>query len=209
MTSVFKILEPHATLDMEVRPFYKTNDSAHQLGHAREVAVKALGINGYLGTPYPAEVVAAAAYYHDIRVDDRDEHHLLAGTHIDEKWDQSPALSKLTAEQRKDIANACREHRASFKGTYSSLLSEIVSAADRSAPGCGDAIQVQIDRAVRYGTEKEGMSPDEALRHGYSHIKEKYGTNGYARLNSVFRKYYAKELKEFQIAVDELVCPVM
>ena len=105
----------------------------------------------------------------------------------------------FTKDQLRLIAAAIREHRGSYKGEYTSPLSELVSSADRGAPDIGKKIM----RSYNYGLE-HGWNQARAVRNVIDQLSKKYGRQGYARYPSYYRALYAKELKDFQRTADSL-----
>lgn len=97
------------------------------------------------------------------------------------------------------IAAAIREHRGSYKGEYTSPLSDLVSSADRGKPDLGKKIM----RSWTYGME-HGYSPERAARNVVEQVQMKYGTGGYARMPSYYQAVYQRALDKFHRDVDAL-----
>lgn len=182
-----------------VFPYYKTNDKSHRINHADTVCELALKINASLDEPLKEELVILAAYYHDIHSQDRANHHTMAAKHVLET--DETCLSILTEEERLQVSKAIAEHRASYKGTYSSLLSEVISSADRGKPG---QARDYLKRSYDYAKSELGLSEEEALHHSRIHIKEKFGSTGYAVFPAPYIAYFGDVLKEMQIEIDTL-----
>lgn len=98
------------------------------------------------------------------------------------------------------IAEAIAEHRASFKGSFTSKVSELVSAADR---GCPKSLDNIIGRSYTYAIDN-GASHEEALEHALAHIKHKYGKTGYANFPPIYKEHYKIELEKFYRDIENL-----
>lgn len=104
------------------------------------------------------------------------------------------------------IAAAIREHRASFKGTFTSMLSDICSSADRNAPN----FEASVARSFLYTSEHHPeFSFEEKCETVAKHLNAKYGTNGYARFPIYYSRYYGKDLREYQRKMDSLTSDVV
>lgn len=95
------------------------------------------------------------------------------------------------------IAKAIREHRGSYKGKYSSKLSELVSSADRGEPNLNDIIK----RSYLYQTEHGYPNPEKLV---VEHIKNKYSRGGYARRPEYYRRLYKDRLDAMYDRIDSI-----
>ncbi len=99
------------------------------------------------------------------------------------------------------IAAAIREHRASFKGAFTSMLSDICSSADRNAPN----FEASVARSFLYTSEHHPeFSFEEKCETVATHLKKKYGSNGYARFPIYYSRYYGKDLANYKRKMDGL-----
>ena len=104
------------------------------------------------------------------------------------------------------IAAAIREHRASFKGTFTSMLSDICSSADRNAPN----FEASVARSFLYTSEHHPeFSFGEKCETVAMHLKKKYGSNGYARFPIYYSRYYGKDLTNYRRKMDGLNATVV
>ena len=104
------------------------------------------------------------------------------------------------------IAAAIREHRASFKGTFTSMLSDICSSADRNAPN----FEASVARSFLYTSEHHPeFSFKEKCETVAKHLNAKYGTKGYARFPIYYSRYYRNDLREYQRKMDALTGDVV
>ncbi len=169
------------------KPFYDDGDEAHKIDHADSVCDLALKLNEV----YDEKLVILASYIHDIfNAVDRKNHHKLAYEYVLRAEDRF--LKELNKQELELVAYAVLQHRGSFKGEFFSLLSEIISGADR---GISNLKEIII-RSCKYnrGNAKEVLE----------HIKNKYATGGYGNYPPLIQKKFAKELKEFKKQCDEL-----
>ncbi len=168
-------------------PFYKDGDLAHQIDHADSVCDLALEMN----KECDPKLIILAAYIHDIfNATDRKNHNQLAYNYVLEANDKF--LKELSKEELLQVAHAVLEHRASFQGEFYSQLSEIISSADRGAPD----IKEVVIRSMQFNG---GNTQDV-----YKHLKEKYGSSGYAKYPHSYQKFFHKELEHFQNKIDVL-----
>jgi len=167
--------------------YYKDGDLAHQIDHADYVCNLALQLN----QECDPKLIILAAYIHDIfNATDRKNHHTLAYNYVLES--NNKFLKELSEQERKLVAHAVLEHRASFKGEFYSKLSEIISSADRGTPD----IKRVVIRSMQFNNGD--------AKSVYKHIKSKYGTNGYAKYPQSYQEIFSKELQEFQKIVDNI-----
>jgi len=101
-------------------------------------------------------------------------------------------LENLKREELKRVAHAVLEHRASFKGEYYSLLSEIISSADRGLPD----LESVVVRSMRFNNGD--------AQNVYEHILDKYGTKGYAKYPKVYKETFKEQLEQFQNEADKI-----
>ena len=173
--------------------FYKDGDEAHKIDHADDVCALALKINKNLDE----KLIILASYIHDMfNAKDRPIHNELAYEYVIRAEDEF--LKMLNQKELKEVAHAVLEHRASFKGEFYSELSELISSADRGEPD----LEKVVIRSMKFNN---GNAQDV-----YEHIKDKYGSKGYAKYPDVYVKIFKDELKLFQeradnITVDEIL----
>lgn len=183
----------------EFTPFWELNDPAHRVDHFKEVELCGYRINRVLNLGFSLELITIVAYIHDLFTWSRYNHHTMSGTWVDttNHW----VINKLTKEDRKLVADACREHRASYTGEFSSLFSELMSSADRCMPG---TILGKVNRSIDYTIANLGVSREDAIPIAVSHIKDKYGKTGYANFPAMYLKVFGTELAEQQEVIRNL-----
>lgn len=181
--------------------YYELNDSeSHGYQHLDNVYELAMDMKAKLNIDIPNNIIGIAAYTHDMFSSiNRKLHHELAYKYV---LDTSVYfLNDLHTNDRYLIACAVREHRASYEGTYTSILSELLSAADRGKPD----IKSNVIRSYKYSAE---TNPDANEFTLFSlvrkHMIEKFSTNGYARYNDLYNRYFEVELKEMKEFFDNI-----
>lgn len=214
------------------KPFYENVDKSHGLEHVNEVTDLALEvcdkINEKYSYPISAYDVIVAGIAHDIfSYTDRDEHHTKAMEYI--LQDTGEIYNYVTNQQH--IACAVGEHRASYKGEYTSILSEIISAADRGRPNLHDIIkrvyECACDSTLVFNLDKDidtsisikdlKLKYNQLIKDGFSsetaktyvHLEEKYSRNGYARYNETYLLVFNNELQAMWKEIDDILANPM
>lgn len=196
----FNIETLRAELIVAFKPHYLLNDLAHQEDHFEEVFITGVEINNRLELGYPEHLIMYAAYLHDLFAWSRDNHHELSYTFV--KGTCHPMVKRLSDQERELVADACLCHRASYKGEFYNAFSKLINSADRGRPTTMTSI---LDRAINYRISKnKGESRSEMVLDAIKHVKEKFGSKGYARYPSFYMACYKKELAELQQTIDEL-----
>lgn len=183
----------------EFTPFWELNDPAHRVEHFKEVELCGYRINRELGLGYSLGLITLTAYVHDLFTWSRSNHHLMSGMWVDtaNHW----AINVMSPEQRKMVADACREHRASYRGEFSSPFSELMSSADRQMP---KSVLSMVNRSIDYTMANLGISKEEAIPIAVAHIKEKYSKGGYARMPEMYLRVFGAELTAQHEAIQNL-----
>lgn len=183
---------------------WELNDKGHQRDHFEEVFQTAKHINDVLGLGYPQIDMLFAAYFHDFFAWTRVNHHTLAWDYF--RTADHPVILKyyggLPQRIRDTVADACREHRASFKGEFCHRFAELINSADRGFPG---HVQRLLQRTYNHRlTTYPDVSREERLKLCVEHMKEKAGSNGYARYPDLYTRVFSKELKAQMEEIDNL-----
>jgi hypothetical protein len=178
---------------------YRCNDLAHQIGHFNAVEVCGNEINNRLKLGYDPKMIMLVAYLHDMFAWSRVNHHILSWQFV--LGSDMDLLNSLDETQREMVALACKEHRASFKGDFSCMFSELMNAADRELPG---NVPAMLERAIQYRIDNEYMTREEATPGAIAHIKEKFGDGGYARYPGMYLRCFAPELEQQRIDIANL-----
>lgn len=188
------------TLKKLLFSYYEKNDKQHQYGHIESVCELALKINIELNLKLSDYLLTVAAYCHDMfSTVDRKNHATLAGDWV--RNTDIHFLNVMTAEERNLVASAIDEHRGSYKGKYSSIYSEVLSAADRGAPKVYDIFMRTYRLTLEerdYNATSKIEHANFALQESVDMMKKKYSLTGYARYNDVYKKVFKDELLDMQ-----------
>ena len=161
-------------VEENIIPRYDGFDKAHQRDHVLMVIRQSMELAVKLGTN--ANMAYTIAAYHDTGLCEGREHHHEVSARII-RTDQ--ALRQWFSEEQISImADAAEDHRASSNHEPRTLYGRIVAEADRFIEA--DAI---IRRTTQYGIDHyPTLSREEHFQRMVSHLREKYGRNGYLRL---------------------------
>lgn len=131
------------------------------------------------------DMVYTVAAFHDIGYRQDPENHeqvsselFLADEFMKEYFDE---------EQRKIIAEAIVDHRASLEYEARSEYGKLVSSADREI-----SVVNMLDRSIRFQSEKhkeENPSIDDVIEYSFKKLSSKYGKGGYAKMYYPDKKY--------------------
>ena len=163
---------------------YKNFDGAHDDEHARMVIKNseyiAQQLMKYENEELDMDLVIVIAAMHDLGLAyDRKTHHIKSGEIVRK---EKELRRFFTEEQIELIAKSVEEHRASYKGEYTSIYSKIVSDADRM-----NDIYTMISRTYKWNRKHYPEHNDEEIYDEVIiHLQDKYGENGYARFNTKY-----------------------
>ena len=176
-------------IEAEIFPQYNKNEAGHGINHIKKVIDRSLKF----AKDYDVDInmVYTIAAYHDIgHYIDRKRHEIISAEIF---MKDENMIKFFNDEERKIIKEAIEDHRASSDHEPRTIYGRIVSTADRTIID----IDTTIRRSYSYGKRNYvGISEEEQIKRVYSHLKEKYGENGYA-------KVYLKD-KEFEEALQKL-----
>ena len=182
----------------EFSQLWQYNDAAHGFEHFLNVELCAMDINEKLQLGHDPKLILLTAFFHDLFVWSRHNHHEMSSLWI--RTAKHSVLDDLTPIEREVVADACMEHRASFRGQFSREFSELINAADREQPD----VHKIVHRAM--ACNRGNCSRDEHVRLSVAHVKDKYGTGGYARYPELYLRAYGEELEDMRRQVDALRC---
>ncbi len=163
-----------AYIEREIIPRYDHFDQAHRRDHVMMVIQQSLDIASKLDVDM--DMVYTIAAYHDTGLCEGREHHHEVSARIIKADD---ALRKwFTKEQIQTMADAAEDHRASAKQAPRTIYGRIVAEADRFI----DPVTI-VRRTIQYGLDHyPELSREEQYQRMVTHLKEKYGRNGYLKL---------------------------
>ena len=161
-------------IEQEIIPCYDHFDKAHQCDHVLMVIQQSLDIASRLDVD--EDMVYAIAAYHDTGLCEGREHHHEVSARIIKADQKLPQW--FTEEQIQTMADAAEDHRASAKQAPRTIYGRIVAEADRFI----DPVTI-IQRTVQYGLDHyPELSREAQYDRMVTHLKEKYGRNGYLKL---------------------------
>ena len=167
---------------------YKKFDGAHDDAHARMVIKNSEYIAANMMKDekihLDMRMVKVIAAMHDLGLAyDRETHHTKSGEIVRKEKELRKFFSE---EQIELIAKSVEEHRASYKGEYTSVYSKIVSDADRM-----NDIRTMISRTYKWNQKHYPELDEKGLYDVIiGHLRDKFGEKGYARFNTK----YAEEI---------------
>ena len=163
-----------AYIEQEIIPRYDHFDQAHQRDHVTMVIQQSLDIASHLDVDI--DMVYAIAAYHDTGLCEGREHHHEVSARII-KADQQ-LRQWFTEEQILVMADAAEDHRASAKQAPRTIYGRIVADADRFIDP-----ETIVRRTIQYGLDHyPELNREEQYQRMVTHLKEKYGRNGYLKL---------------------------
>lgn len=163
-----------AYVEREILPRYDHFDQAHQRDHVTMVIQQSLDIASRLDVDM--NMVYAIAAYHDTGLcEGREHHHEVSASII--KADRN-LRQWFTEEQILVMADAAKDHRASAKQAPRTIYGRIVAEADRFIDP-----ETIVRRTIQYGMDHyPELNREEQYQRMLTHLKEKYGRNGYLKL---------------------------
>lgn len=184
----------------EFAPMWELNDRGHRESHFKNVLDTGLFINRELTLGYDEKLIALVAYFHDLFSWSRNNHHLLSAEWV--RTTDHKLFASLSVVEREMVAQACAEHRASYKGEYSSGFSELMAAADRGMPNVDP--KDLLERAIKFRLDRLGISREEAYPEALAHVVEKYGRGGYARRPALYMRAFASRMEGLYKGIEAL-----
>lgn len=173
---------------------YVDFDPAHNIDHARAVIRNSEYIAESMMEDeeiiLDMDMVRIIATMHDLGlVYGREIHHIKSGEIVRQERELRKYFNE---EQIEIIAKAVEEHRASYKGEYTSIYSQIVSDADRM-----NTAEEYIERTYKWSRlHYPELNEIELYEEVKSHLRHKYGEKGYARFNTIYAEESINKIKE-------------
>ncbi len=163
-----------AYVEREIIPRYDHFDQAHRRDHVLMVIQQSMDIASNLDVNM--DMVYAIAAYHDTGLcEGRELHHVVSARIIKE---DEKLREWFTEDQIQTMADAAEDHRASAKQAPRTIYGRIVAEADRFI----DPMTI-AQRTIQYGLDHyPELSREEQYQRMVTHLKEKYGRNGYLKL---------------------------
>lgn len=180
---------------------WEINDKAHRVEHFEDVFQCGVVINNNLELGYDPKLILFAAYFHDMFAWSRDNHHAMS-FHWMTTTENKLITDNLSISEIALVSWGCYQHRASYKGTFKNSFAELINAADRGIPG---DIAGMLDRAIKYRERNcPEMNRRERRDAAIQHLKEKFGSTGYARYPQMYLRVFGAELKKQREEINAL-----
>ena len=165
--------------------YEKNNYGGHGWEHIVKVLERCFELKEKFDLDLNEDMVYTIAAFHDIGYrQDPDNHEQVSS----EMFLADKFMKKFfDEEQRKIIAEAIVDHRASLEYDARSDYGKLVSSADREI-----SVLSMIDRSVRFQSEKhkeEKPSIDQVIEYSFKKLSSKYGKGGYAKMYFADDKY--------------------
>lgn len=173
---------------------------AHGMDHIEDVYKKAIYLNVKYNLNVPKDEILIVSLFHDIfQNKNRDKHHILAHDWI--MSSMHPMITLNDKEKQKRMALAIKEHRASYTGTYSSVLSELIATADREAPNITNI----VIRAYKHQLDKYPTRPHkEMVADICKHLVEKFSSTGYSKYTYTYVLEHGEDLAMMYDIIDKI-----
>ena len=173
-------------IEVNIKSLYeKNNYGGHGWEHILSVLNRCFELMNIFKLELNKDMVYTIAAFHDIGYRQDPENHeqvssemFLSDEFMKEYFDE---------EQRKVIAEAIVDHRASLEYEARSEYGKLVSSADREI-----SVSKMIDRSVKFQAEKhsdENPSIDQVIEYSFKKLSSKYGKDGYAKMYFADDKY--------------------
>lgn len=175
------------------------NDRAHRIEHFQAVEAAGLHINRVLGLACDPVLIMAAAFFHDLFAWSRDNHERLSCAWV--ATTEYELFAAMDHDEMLMVSDACLEHRASYKGEYSTHFSALIASADRGFPG---DVQTMLARSELYHNDALKITGDAAREGAIKHIKEKFGSGGYAQYPDLYEEAFGPQLAAQRKEIDAL-----
>lgn len=182
-------------IEENVFPSYSKNDTGHNLEHIKYVINRSLDFAKSIPN-INLNMVYTIAAYHDIGhyIDAKKHEEVSAKILLEDK-----NLKKFFSDEEISImSEAVADHRASLENDPRSIYGKIVSSADRNT-----SVDVMLMRTYYYNIKHyPDKNLDELIEMSRTHMKNKFGRNGYAG-----KKMYFEDEKfiKFLDEVEDLV----
>ena len=185
----------------ELKPIlerFYSNSEGHGLKHVADVMYRALHYNEILSLGLNKREIVLASLLHDMYSGtNRKNHHILGHDYV-----MHSTHKVFDGVNKERVAKAILEHRASYTGEYSSLLSELISSADRGEPDLTEIVNRCYISTKEFHPEYTTDETNEAVK---KDISEKFARKGYAKYPNIYLQVNKKKLDIFHDEVDEFL----
>ncbi len=159
---------------------YEKNEKGHGINHIKYVIKRSLKFSKQIEN-IDEEMVYTVAAYHDIGHHiDKDNHEKISAQIL---LKDNNLKEFFTQEQINIMALAVEDHRASNKKEPRNIYGKIVSSADRNT-----SVEEMLKRTYSYNKKHyPNLNEKEIIEECFKHIKNKYGSDGYATKKMYFK----------------------
>lgn len=185
----------------------ENNYGGHGWSHIISVIDRSFELVKEFNLDVNPNIVYAVASYHDIGYrKDPDNHEQVSS----EMFIQDENMRKFfTDDERKIIAEAIIDHRASLEYEARSIYGKIVSSADREI-----SVDNMLERSINFQSEKhknEKPTISQIIEYSFKKLSSKYGKGGYAKMYFPDGKYeeYLKRMQELFSDKDKFIAAEM
>ena len=173
---------------------YDDNIGGHGLEHIETVINRSFELKNEFNLNLDDEKIYVIAAYHDIGYKENPDEHEQVSSEMFLKDETMKTF--FNEEERKIIAEAIVDHRASLEYEPRSEYGKLVSSADREV-----SVENMLKRSINFQRDKhkeENPTDLEVIEYSYKKLSSKYGKDGYAKMYYPDKKYkdYLKEMQE-------------
>lgn len=164
---------------------YDNNIGGHGIEHIESVIDRSFELVEEFHLEVDLNMVYTIAAFHDIGYKINPEKHEEVSSQM--FMNNEDMKSFFNEEQRKIIAEAIVDHRASLEYEARSIYGKIVSSADREI-----SVENVLKRSILFQSDKhkeENPSIMQVIDYSYKKLSSKYGKGGYAKMYFPDKKY--------------------
>ncbi len=179
-----------------MKQYINNNYGGHDWKHIQDVINRSFELMTKFNLEIDHNIVYAVAAYHDIGYrQDPDNHEQVSSEMFLEDKNMEIFFNE---EERKIIAEAIVDHRASLEYEARSIYGKLVSSADRAID-----VDKMLKRSIAFQSEKhkaENPSVQDVIEYSYKKLSSKYGNGGYAKMyfpDDKYQEYLDKMNKLF------------
>lgn len=183
-------------VEKEIFPEYEKNDKGHDINHIVQVLKRSFALSKQL-EDINLNMVYAIAAFHDIGHHiNKDEHEVVSANIF---YENEKMKEFFTEEERIIIKEAIEDHRSSLEGEPRSIYGKLIASADKTPDPA-----IMIRRAHAYSVKHfPEMTEEEMVEREFNHLKDKFGSDGYAKCY-IKDEEYEKFLKDMQEILSDI-----
>lgn len=181
----------------------KNNYGGHGWSHIISVIDRSFDLANKFNLDINPDIAYVVASYHDIGYRKDPDNHEQVSSEI---FLQDEMMKNFfTDEERKIIAEAIIDHRASLEYEARNIYGKLVSSADREI-----SVENMLERSIKFQSEKhkeESPTINQVIEYSFKKLSSKYGKGGYAKMYFPDEKYeeYLKVMQELFSDKDKFI----